>query len=215
MSTNLNKLRHVLLKLVPPDGTTIGNGRLRDAIGEKLGREIDEDAYEAARDALVEEGVLLKGQGRGGAVRLATRAAPSGDGEPDHRNEKSAETLVLQNPESKATRPKNPRVKDGRQPVAKGAAAVSDEAHVLSYRHKDRRKNNPEVGMVDPDNHSLLPSNARVFRLKSLEPSGPMESGQFDAFFAGRTYPPPKNGYGTGPEGLERLKIAARLQSDG
>ena len=31
--------------------------------------------------------------------------------------------------------------------VAKSAAA---EADILSYRHPDRRKNNPEVGMVTP-----------------------------------------------------------------
>ncbi|HSB79604.1 MAG TPA: DNA methyltransferase, partial [Candidatus Methylomirabilis sp.] len=63
--------------------------------------------------------------------------------------------------------------------------------------------------------HSLLPPGARVYRLKSLEPSGPMESGMFDCEFQGRTYPPPKNGYGTTPEGMDRLIKAKRIQPEG
>src|SRR5688500_10483130 len=43
-------------------------------------------------------------------------------------------------------------------------------------------------------NHDLLPRGARVYRLKSLEPSGPMASGMFDYEFEGRIYPPPRNG---------------------
>jgi adenine-specific DNA-methyltransferase len=65
------------------------------------------------------------------------------------------------------------------------------------------------------NNHSLLPKNARVYRLKSLEPSGPMQSGMFPYTFEGRSYPPPKNGYGTPPEGLDRLKKHKRLQPEG
>jgi adenine-specific DNA-methyltransferase len=64
-------------------------------------------------------------------------------------------------------------------------------------------------------NHSLLPPGARVYRLKSLEPSGPMSSGMFDYEFEGRSYPHPKNGYGTTPSGMDRLKEAHRLQPEG
>jgi adenine-specific DNA-methyltransferase len=64
-------------------------------------------------------------------------------------------------------------------------------------------------------NHSLLPPNARVYRLKSLEPSGPMSSGMFSYEFEGKSYPHPKNGYGTTPEGMNRLKAAKRLQPEG
>jgi len=63
--------------------------------------------------------------------------------------------------------------------------------------------------------HSLLPPGARVYRLKSLEPSGLMSSGMFDYEFEGRSYPHPKNGYGTTTEGMDRLKAARRLQPEG
>jgi adenine-specific DNA-methyltransferase len=65
------------------------------------------------------------------------------------------------------------------------------------------------------NNHSLLPVGARVYRLKSLEPSGPMESGKFDYDFDGKRYPHPKNGYGTTSKGMDRLKKLRRLQPEG
>ena len=44
--------------------------------------------------------------------------------------------------------------KRGRKPGAstKKAAAKADTAQVLPYRHDEKRKNNPEVGMVKPEN---------------------------------------------------------------
>jgi adenine-specific DNA-methyltransferase len=64
-------------------------------------------------------------------------------------------------------------------------------------------------------NHSLLPRDARLFRLKSLEPSGPMESGMFNFEFEGKTYPHPKNGWGTGPDGMKLLSQTRRLAPSG
>jgi adenine-specific DNA-methyltransferase len=63
--------------------------------------------------------------------------------------------------------------------------------------------------------HSLLPPGARVYRLKSLEPSGPMASGMYDYKFEGVVYKHPKNGYGTPPEGMDRLVKARRIQPEG
>ena len=54
-----------LLHQVPTDGATIGNGAVREALGW------DEVRYNAAKDALVANGTLRKGQGRGGTVRRA------------------------------------------------------------------------------------------------------------------------------------------------
>lgn len=65
------------------------------------------------------------------------------------------------------------------------------------------------------NNHALLPKGARVYRLKSLEPSGPMASGMFSYDFDGKQYPHPKNGYGTTPKGMDRLKSLKRLQPEG
>jgi type I restriction enzyme M protein len=56
----------VLLTHIRTDGSTIGNGALREAVGW------DEVRYTAARDALIANGTLVKGQGRGGTVRRAS-----------------------------------------------------------------------------------------------------------------------------------------------
>jgi hypothetical protein len=68
-----------LLALVPTDGSTIGNTRLRRMIGEALGREIDKDAYFEVQRALVEAGTLVTGPGRGGSVRLAQPGEAAAD----------------------------------------------------------------------------------------------------------------------------------------
>lgn len=65
------------------------------------------------------------------------------------------------------------------------------------------------------DNHSLLPKDARIFRLKSLEPSGKMDSGMFDYEFKGEVYKHPKNGYATTKVGLDNLMENRRLHPEG
>lgn len=63
--------------------------------------------------------------------------------------------------------------------------------------------------------HSLLPGGARVYRLKSMEPSGPMASGKYNYQLDGRIYKHPKNGWATTPEGMDRLVKARRIQPEG
>ena len=95
----VKKLREGLLSLVPGDGTTIGNTRVRQTLGKKVGREVDEASYEPMRDALDEEGVLAKGQGRGDSVRFAD--VDEGDFLDD-----APHALILESPEPKAPTPK-------------------------------------------------------------------------------------------------------------
>ncbi len=64
-------------------------------------------------------------------------------------------------------------------------------------------------------NHELLPQNAKVYRLKSLEPSGKMDSGMFNYEFEGVVYKHPKNGFSTKREGMEKLEKSSRLQHEG
>ena len=62
-------------------------------------------------------------------------------------------------PANSADRPRSPRTFSSLNPeswAARGSTS-GDEAQVLSYRHGDRRKNNPEVGMVDPDTDPVQP----------------------------------------------------------
>lgn len=63
--------------------------------------------------------------------------------------------------------------------------------------------------------HFGLPPNSKIFRLKSLEPSGVMQSGMFDFEFEGVSYKHPNNGYGTTPDGMKVLVSKNRLQVKG
>ncbi|MDP2784067.1 MAG: site-specific DNA-methyltransferase [Sulfurimicrobium sp.] len=47
------------------------------------------------------------------------------------------------------------------QATSKGAAG--DEAQILSYRHPDKRRNNPDVGMVKPENDPEQPKTTWVY----------------------------------------------------
>ena len=143
-------LARALLDSLPTDGASLGNLRLRYLMNAKLGREVSEAEYDAARDLLVSLGLAVRGRGRGGSLkRLASAAVgdgPAGDGggRPD---------LVLHAQEPSDDDPvKSPSRKRGKYPK-RGSQRVgaAGAANVLAYRHDQRRVNNPEVGMVDPD----------------------------------------------------------------
>jgi len=71
--------RAAIMEFVPEDGSTIGNQALQDVLRGRLGRRFSEKGYWEVRDALIEQGVLAKGRGRGGSVRrvLEATAKPS------------------------------------------------------------------------------------------------------------------------------------------
>jgi len=64
-------------------------------------------------------------------------------------------------------------------------------------------------------NYSLLPKGVRPFRLKSLMPSGTNQSGLFSFVFRGKEVKPPKNGWATDREGMQRLLHSERLEFSG
>jgi adenine-specific DNA-methyltransferase len=123
-----------LLSLVPADSTPIGNIRLRELLSRELGRKVSEEVYAEVRDTLVDRGVLVKGSGRGGSVRRATTVA--------------REDLALTMPEA-VERPKPSTTKAAKK--GRSGNATGNASDVLSYRHDQKRRNNPEVGMVNPD----------------------------------------------------------------
>jgi type I restriction enzyme M protein len=73
------EIRKAILKELPKDGTAVGNLSLQTRIAERLDAKVKEDDYFEARNALIEEGKLETGRGRGGSVRRVVRtedAAP-------------------------------------------------------------------------------------------------------------------------------------------
>ena len=65
------------------------------------------------------------------------------------------------------------------------------------------------------NDHKLVPPRYRIFMLKSLEPSGRMDSGMYPYPYRGKIYMHPANGYATPLEGMQRLEAAGRLAVDG
>lgn len=61
----LAELEAKLLAILPPDGSTIGNGSAAKALN------IGDAIYEHVKASLLAKGAIAKGQGRGGSIRLA------------------------------------------------------------------------------------------------------------------------------------------------
>ena len=69
---NPQRTAELFLSLLPEDGTFISNAALRRDLEARLkaeGLTLTDGDYWAVRAALIGEGVVLKGQGRGGKVR--------------------------------------------------------------------------------------------------------------------------------------------------
>jgi adenine-specific DNA-methyltransferase len=130
-----DSLTQLILSLTPEDGASIGNGAMMALLREYEPGLSDED-YTAARDALVDEGVLGRGRGRGGAI---------------YRADVTDLTLEMQDDDE----PARPRAKPKGKTSGAPRRSAGEPIQVLSYRHGETRVNNPEVGMVhagtDPD----------------------------------------------------------------
>jgi adenine-specific DNA-methyltransferase len=150
-------LRQAMLAAIPSDGTSIGNIRLRGELIETLGKEVSETLYNSARDALIDEGVLAKGQGRGGSVRLLDAT------------EESVLTLEAQEVPEEAQRPKPKQAglpiskRQVGQPTKAKTRSAESEEKVVAYQHKDHRTNNPEVGLVTPDDDPDQPKTTWAY----------------------------------------------------
>jgi adenine-specific DNA-methyltransferase len=130
-------IKATLLKLLPTDGSTVGNTSLRRALEAALASEgvkITEEDYWSAQTALIEEGYIATGKGRGGSVKLIK--------EPEGGFVLNASTAKSES-EDKVKVPKAP-------PPARATSVSNNEPpQIISYRHPDKRVNNPEVGMVN------------------------------------------------------------------
>ena len=64
-------LGDLLLEVLPPDGSTMGNLAAREALGRAAERPISEEEYELVRQKALDFGLIVKGRGRGGSIALA------------------------------------------------------------------------------------------------------------------------------------------------
>jgi type I restriction enzyme M protein len=74
--SGLAQLGEALLAAVPTDGSSIGNQTLFERLKAQL-PEISEEQLWAARDGLIEQGVLVRSRGRGGSVLRAQASGSS------------------------------------------------------------------------------------------------------------------------------------------
>lgn len=164
-------LRQALLAALPHDGTPIGNIRLRGQLGDALGIEVPEAIYNETREALVTAGVIAKGQGRGGSVRLLATT------------EEPVLTLEAQEVPEEAQRPKPKQAglpigkRQVGQPTKAKTRGNEDDAKLVSYHHKDYRTNNPEVGLVTPDDDPGQPKTTWTYD-PHIDPALQFDSGR-------------------------------------
>ena len=137
-------LAELLLTLLPEDGTAVGNGSLLEQLkksARKAGISCREPLFEDARESLVAAGLVLKGKGRGGSTRRALGVADAA--------EPRIPGFALESQVVPAELPLEGRSAGAARPTARRTTtAAPGEPQVLSYRHADRRVNNPEVGLV-------------------------------------------------------------------
>lgn len=152
----LDRLEGILLSLLPVDGSKVPNGQLRPKwlqAAAAAGDTVTEAEFDAIRDRMVAAGLLVKGPGRGGATGRAAGTAPSAN---------DFELQASEVPDAEPAAKAGPAAKS--KAKAPSPRASSDEpAQVISYRHADRRKNNPEVGLVNEASDPEQPKKAWAY----------------------------------------------------
>jgi len=144
------QLEALLLGLLPANGSTVANGQLlalwTQAVAD-AGLKASADDFAGLREDLVARGLVVKGKGRGGSTARASAAAPGSEA---FTLEGQAAAAVDEAEAAGAAGAlgKAAKAKASGKPKLR-AADAGEEAQVLSYRHADRRKNNPEVGLVN------------------------------------------------------------------
>ncbi|MFM7360390.1 MAG: type I restriction-modification system subunit M N-terminal domain-containing protein [Cyanobium sp.] len=69
--THEGDLGDLLLEVLPPDGSTMGNLSAREALSLAAERPVGEEEYETVRNKALSLGLVIKGRGRGGSIALA------------------------------------------------------------------------------------------------------------------------------------------------
>jgi adenine-specific DNA-methyltransferase len=165
MPDRQQQLTNLLYDLLPPDGSAVGNTTLLSrlqAAGQPHGLTVDEAEYYSLRDALVASGKAVKGRGRGGStartLSLASVESPTSLPAAEPRPEF---TLAIQ--EVPPELPFDDKPAAPRKQTPKPTPSVPGDPQVLSYRHPDRRVNNPEVGLVSEQTDPETPKTTWAY----------------------------------------------------
>ena len=135
-----NDLHDLILQHVPDDGSSISKKALLALFKKTADSRFTEEDFLRARDELIAQGLLATGRGRGAAV-MRPQAA-SEDTAPQKDN---VLVLEMQEPAESDTTPARRPGKTASQ----SRSRKNEGKQVVSYRYDEKRKNNPQVGMVD------------------------------------------------------------------
>ena len=135
-------LEQLFIDQLPLDGRFVSNGQLIQRFiqaSAQAGIAITEGEFVELREVLLNKGLVVKGKGRGGSTARAALAALK------------AERFELGGgPNATADDPAPKGAKKPAKPRSSPQRATANEpSQVISYRHTDKRKNNPEVGLVN------------------------------------------------------------------
>ena len=154
-------IAEILYSILPEDGSAIGNASALTQVRAQL-PDLSVEDYAAARDALVASGRGVKGRGRGGSIARAVNDdledEDSTDGDEDAEDEDEDE-FALEVEDEPASRPRKAAKAKGKRKSSRSNGPVQ----VVSYRHLDKRTNNPEVGMVHPENDPDQPRTTYAY----------------------------------------------------
>jgi adenine-specific DNA-methyltransferase len=154
------RLQQCLLDLLPANGSMVGNGSLlaqwtQAALAAGLNATAED--FTTLREDLVARGLVVKGKGRGGSTGRAAGAAAGSDSfalQGEAPTPMDAADAAARPKANTATAPKPQKLR---------AADADEPAQVLSYRHNDRRKNNPEVGLVSETSDPQQPKQTWAY----------------------------------------------------
>jgi adenine-specific DNA-methyltransferase len=174
----ITRISELMLSLVPRDGSPIGNAALRRKIEARLAEEgasLGEEEYWQAHSALIAQGLLLPGRGRGGSVRRRPRDTDRANSEHAEAGDSTPFALAAQDASvtSWADKPTGRKVATAaatRTTNVQPPRAAGGPTQIVSYRHSDKRKNNPEVGMVNPATRLASVRLAKLYSLRRTEP---------------------------------------------
>lgn len=70
-----NELGDLLLEVLPPGGSALGNMSARQALTKAAERDVGEEEYDQIRDKALLIGTIKKSRGRGGSIALVLQQA--------------------------------------------------------------------------------------------------------------------------------------------